>query len=178
VCNSKRETTPINGVGVPHDHGHRISNMNSHPLVSSRRRHCSRNGANNQDSWTRSIVSDVLKTRVQCADGDIDRYLKLLLAENKPSDDAFEAISKIEERRSTAILSSLCDRRSSQCGGKTGIACLASIFSWSQCTARCTCLPMRVNMLTSASMVNFSTLWFTTSETRGRVTRRTSAAAA
>jgi len=26
------------------------------------------------------------------------------------------------------------------------------------CTARCTCLPMRANMLTSASMVNFSTL--------------------
>jgi hypothetical protein len=28
------------------------------------------------------------------------------------------------------------------------------------------CLPMRANMLTSASMVNFSTLWLTTSDTR------------
>ncbi len=55
--------------------------------------------ANKQDSWIRSIVGDVLKNRVQCADGDIDRFLNLLLAEKKLSDDAFEAAPKIEEKQ-------------------------------------------------------------------------------
>jgi energy-coupling factor transporter ATP-binding protein EcfA2 len=55
--------------------------------------------ANNQDSWIRAIVGDVLKNRLQCADGDIDRYVKFLLAEKKLSDEQFEAIPKIEERQ-------------------------------------------------------------------------------
>lgn len=55
--------------------------------------------ANNQDSWTRTIAVDVLKNRVQCADSDIDRYLKLLLAEKRLSDDPFEAVPKIEEKQ-------------------------------------------------------------------------------
>jgi energy-coupling factor transporter ATP-binding protein EcfA2 len=55
--------------------------------------------ANNQDSWTRTIVGDVLRNRVQCANVDIDRYLKLLLAEKKLSDDPFEVVPKIEEKQ-------------------------------------------------------------------------------
>ena len=55
--------------------------------------------ANNQDSWIRKIVGDVFKNRVQCADGDIDSYLKLLLAEKNLSYDSFEAVPKIEERQ-------------------------------------------------------------------------------
>jgi len=55
--------------------------------------------ANNQDSWTRTIVADILKNRVQCTDGDVDRYLKLLLAEKKLSADAFEPVAKIEEKQ-------------------------------------------------------------------------------
>jgi energy-coupling factor transporter ATP-binding protein EcfA2 len=55
--------------------------------------------ANSQDSWIRTIVGDVLKNRAQCADGDIDRYLKLLLAEKKLSDDPFESVPKIEEKQ-------------------------------------------------------------------------------
>lgn len=55
--------------------------------------------ANNQDSWSRTIVADVLKNRVQPADLDIDRYLKVLLAEKKLSDDTFEAVPKIEEKQ-------------------------------------------------------------------------------
>ena len=55
--------------------------------------------ANNQDSWLRSIVRDVLDNRVQCADGDIDHYLKLLLAEKRLSDEPFEAVPKIEEKQ-------------------------------------------------------------------------------
>jgi energy-coupling factor transporter ATP-binding protein EcfA2 len=55
--------------------------------------------ANNQDSWSRTIVADVLKNRVQPADIDIDRYLKILLAEKKLSDDTLEAVPKIEEKQ-------------------------------------------------------------------------------
>ena len=55
--------------------------------------------ANRQDSWTRTIVGDVLRDRVQCANVDIDRYLKLLLAEKKLSDDPFEVVPKIEEKQ-------------------------------------------------------------------------------
>ena len=33
------------------------------------------------------------------ADADIDRYLKLLLAEKKLSDEPFEAVPKIEEKQ-------------------------------------------------------------------------------
>lgn len=54
--------------------------------------------ANNQDSWIRAIAADVLKNCVQCADSDIDRYLTVLLAEKKLSDDPFEVIPKIEEK--------------------------------------------------------------------------------
>lgn len=57
--------------------------------------------ANNQDSWIRAIIDDVLKNRVQCVDGDIDRYLKLLLAEKKLSVDLFKATPKIEEKQFT-----------------------------------------------------------------------------
>ncbi len=42
--------------------------------------------ANDQDGWPRTIAGDVLKNRVQAADLDIDRYLKLLLSEKKLSD--------------------------------------------------------------------------------------------
>ena len=55
--------------------------------------------ANGQDSWARAIAGDILKNRVQCAESDIDRYLKVLLAEKKLSDDPFEAIAKIEEKQ-------------------------------------------------------------------------------
>lgn len=54
---------------------------------------------NNQDSWTRTIVGDVLRNRVQCADGDIDRYLTVLLAEKTLSDDPFQVVAKIEEKQ-------------------------------------------------------------------------------
>lgn len=55
--------------------------------------------ANQQDSWTRAIVDDVLRNRVRCADSDIERYLKLLLAEKKLSDEVFEVVSQIEEKQ-------------------------------------------------------------------------------
>lgn len=55
--------------------------------------------ANNQDSWIRTIVGDVLKNRVQCADVDIERYLNVLLAEKNLSDDLFEVVPKIEEKQ-------------------------------------------------------------------------------
>src|SRR5689334_20714356 len=55
--------------------------------------------ANSQDSWSRTIVADVLKSRVQPSDLDIDRYLKVLLAEKKLSDDPFEPAPKIEEKQ-------------------------------------------------------------------------------
>jgi energy-coupling factor transporter ATP-binding protein EcfA2 len=41
---------------------------------------------------------DVLKSRVQPSDGDIDRYLKLLLSEKKLSPEPFQAVPKIEEK--------------------------------------------------------------------------------
>src|SRR5713101_4196201 len=54
--------------------------------------------ANDQDGWPRTIAGDVLKNRVQAADLDIDRYLKLLLSEKKLSPEPFEAVPKIEEK--------------------------------------------------------------------------------
>jgi hypothetical protein len=54
--------------------------------------------ANDQDGWCRTIAADVLKNRVQPSDLDIDRYLKLLLAEKKLSDTPFEPVPKIEEK--------------------------------------------------------------------------------
>src|SRR5713226_3777628 len=55
--------------------------------------------ANDQDGWPRTIAGDVLKNRVQAADLDIDRYLKLLLSEKKLSDEPFQAVPKIEEKQ-------------------------------------------------------------------------------
>jgi energy-coupling factor transporter ATP-binding protein EcfA2 len=55
--------------------------------------------ANDQDGWPRTIARDVLKNRVQASDLDIDRYLKLLLSEKKLSDEAFQAVPKIEEKQ-------------------------------------------------------------------------------
>jgi len=55
--------------------------------------------ANGQDGWCRTVTTDVLKNRISPSDADIDRYLKLLLAEKKLSDDAFEAVPKIEEKQ-------------------------------------------------------------------------------
>ena len=55
--------------------------------------------ANNQDGWPRTIASDVLKTRVQSSDLDIDRYLRLLLSEKKLSDEPVQAAPKIEEKQ-------------------------------------------------------------------------------
>src|ERR1700678_3948228 len=55
--------------------------------------------ANDQDGWSRAIVTDVLKTRTQPSDLDVDRYLKLLLAEKKLSAVPFELIPKIEEKQ-------------------------------------------------------------------------------
>lgn len=44
-------------------------------------------------------MGDVLSNHAPCADGDVDRYLKLLFAEKKLSDDSFETVSKIEEKQ-------------------------------------------------------------------------------
>jgi energy-coupling factor transporter ATP-binding protein EcfA2 len=55
--------------------------------------------ANGQDGWCRTITADVLKNRTQPSDADIDRYLKLLLAEKNLSADAFETVPKIEEKQ-------------------------------------------------------------------------------
>jgi hypothetical protein len=55
--------------------------------------------ANDQDGWSRAIAGDVLKNRVQPSDLDIDRYLKLLLAEKKLSLEPFEAVPRIEEKQ-------------------------------------------------------------------------------
>jgi hypothetical protein len=55
--------------------------------------------ANDQDGWPRAIAADVLKNRVQAADLDVDRYLKLLLSEKKLSDEPFQAVPKIEEKQ-------------------------------------------------------------------------------
>jgi len=54
--------------------------------------------ANDQDGWPRAIAADVLKNRVQAADLDVDRYLKLLLSEKKLSDEPFQAVPKIEQK--------------------------------------------------------------------------------
>jgi AAA domain-containing protein len=54
--------------------------------------------ANDQDGWCRTIAADVLKNRVQPSNLDVDRYLKLLLAEKKLSDTPFEPVPKIEEK--------------------------------------------------------------------------------
>jgi energy-coupling factor transporter ATP-binding protein EcfA2 len=55
--------------------------------------------ANAQDGWCRTITADVLKNRTPPSDADIDRYLKLLLAEKNLSDDAFQPVPKIEEKQ-------------------------------------------------------------------------------
>jgi AAA domain len=55
--------------------------------------------ANDQDGWPRTIAGDVLKSRVLAADLDIDRYLKLLLAEKKLSEEPFQAVPKIEVKK-------------------------------------------------------------------------------
>jgi len=55
--------------------------------------------ANEQDGWCRVIAADVLKTRVQPSKLDIDRYLKLLLAEKKLSQEPFDDVPKIEEQQ-------------------------------------------------------------------------------
>ena len=54
--------------------------------------------ANGQDGWIRAIAGDVLKSRVQPADADIDVYLKLLLAEKKLSVDAYDPVPTLEEK--------------------------------------------------------------------------------
>ena len=41
--------------------------------------------ANQQDGWCRAIVDNILKTRVQVSDQDVDHYLKLLLSEKRYS---------------------------------------------------------------------------------------------
>jgi energy-coupling factor transporter ATP-binding protein EcfA2 len=55
--------------------------------------------ANNHDGWCRAIAADVLKSKVQPSDLDIDRYLALLLSEKKLSNNPFQAIPKIEEKQ-------------------------------------------------------------------------------
>src|SRR5215470_11638268 len=55
--------------------------------------------ANEQDGWCRIIVGDVLRTRLQPTDLDIEGYLKLLLAEKKLSQEVFEVVAKIEEKQ-------------------------------------------------------------------------------
>ena len=55
--------------------------------------------ANQQDSWIRTIVNDVLRNRAQSAEGDIDRYVRLFQGEKKLSDEPFEATPKIEEKQ-------------------------------------------------------------------------------
>src|SRR5260370_34825957 len=60
--------------------------------------------ANDQDGWPRTIAGDVLKNRVQAADLDIDRYLKLLLPEQKLPHEPFQAVPKIEETQLHANL--------------------------------------------------------------------------
>jgi recombinational DNA repair ATPase RecF len=54
--------------------------------------------ANAEASWVRSIVADVLGHRAQCAEEDVDRYVKLLLAEKKLTDVVFEDWPRIEEK--------------------------------------------------------------------------------
>jgi len=57
--------------------------------------------ANDQDGWTRAIVADVLKNRVQPSDLEIDRYLKLLLSEKKLSGEASQTVPRLEEKQLT-----------------------------------------------------------------------------
>jgi len=54
--------------------------------------------ANGQDGWVRAIVTDVLANRIQASNTDIDRYLKLLLAEKKLSAEQFEPVPQLEEK--------------------------------------------------------------------------------
>jgi energy-coupling factor transporter ATP-binding protein EcfA2 len=54
--------------------------------------------ANEQDGWSRTLAGDVLKNRVMASNLDIDRYLKLLLAEKKLSSEPFETVAKIEQK--------------------------------------------------------------------------------
>ena len=58
--------------------------------------------ANDQDGWCRTIADDVLRSKVQPSDLDIDRYLKLLLSEKKLSEETFHPVPKIEEKQLTA----------------------------------------------------------------------------
>ena len=53
--------------------------------------------ANSQDSWCRAIVAETIKTGVEASNTDIDRYLALLLAEKKLSDEPFQPVAQIEE---------------------------------------------------------------------------------
>jgi energy-coupling factor transporter ATP-binding protein EcfA2 len=55
--------------------------------------------ANEQDSWIRAVVGDVLANGVQCPDADIGRYLKHFLAEKRLSEDPIEITPKLEERQ-------------------------------------------------------------------------------
>src|ERR1700743_2533553 len=55
--------------------------------------------ANEQDGWCRAVVEDVLRSRTQPGDIDIDCYLKLLLAEKKLSEETFQEVPKIEEKQ-------------------------------------------------------------------------------
>ena len=61
--------------------------------------------ANRQDGWCRAISADVLKTAAHPSDEDVQRYLKLLLAEKKLSDDVFEEAPQIEQVQIDNILS-------------------------------------------------------------------------
>src|SRR6476469_842859 len=55
--------------------------------------------ANDQDGWCRAVAADVLKNAVAPSGADIDRYVKVLLAEKRLSDDAFEHVAKTEEKQ-------------------------------------------------------------------------------
>jgi hypothetical protein len=55
--------------------------------------------ANNNDGWTRRIVTDILKARARPSDLDIYDYLKLLLAEKRLSDEPFQPVPAIEEEQ-------------------------------------------------------------------------------
>lgn len=54
--------------------------------------------ANTQDSWVRAVVGDLLRSRLQASDVDIDRYMQLLLAEKKLSDEPFDTVPRLEEQ--------------------------------------------------------------------------------
>jgi hypothetical protein len=55
--------------------------------------------ANSQDGWARTIVADVLNTRLAPAEAEIDKYLQLLLSEKKLSDGAFQPVPVINEKQ-------------------------------------------------------------------------------